>query len=169
MRLGKSEGLSDAQGWALLELQPCRNKKAQHGDGDGAQHDAQHQSLDRGGEVQAGAHVDLAVGQNQWYHFGVDAPPSLVDFSGDWDVHWGLTGVLTHLWHVHRRLSHCRHHGAGERRGVDVRPGGHEAPAAQGQAGQGQHWGQHSAGASHGGMELSAASEAKSVSLSQHG
>ena len=35
----------------------------------------------------------LAVGQNQWYHFGVGAPPSLVyfsgDFSGDWDVHWG--------------------------------------------------------------------------------
>ena len=22
-------------------------------------------------------------------HFGVGAPPILVDFSGDWDVHWG--------------------------------------------------------------------------------
>ena len=24
------------------------------------------------------------------------APLILVNFSGDWDVHWGLTGVLTH-------------------------------------------------------------------------
>ena len=31
----------------------------------------------------------LAVGQNQWYHFGVGAPPLLVYFSGDWDVHCG--------------------------------------------------------------------------------
>ena len=30
----------------------------------------------------------LAVGQNQWYHFGVGAPLILVYFSGDWDVHW---------------------------------------------------------------------------------
>ena len=30
----------------------------------------------------------LAVGQNQWYHFGVGAPPVLVNFSGDWEVHW---------------------------------------------------------------------------------
>ena len=30
----------------------------------------------------------LAVGQNQWYHFGVGAPPILVYFSGDWDVYW---------------------------------------------------------------------------------
>ena len=28
----------------------------------------------------------MAVGQNQWYHFGVGAPPILVYFSGDWDV-----------------------------------------------------------------------------------
>ena len=28
-------------------------------------------------------------------HFGVGAPPILVCFSGDWDVHWGY-GVLTH-------------------------------------------------------------------------
>ena len=32
----------------------------------------------------------MAVGQNQWYHFGVRAPPVLVYFSGDWDVHWGV-------------------------------------------------------------------------------
>ena len=38
---------------------------------------------------------DLAVGQHQWYHFGVGAPPILVYFSGVWDVHWGY-GVLTH-------------------------------------------------------------------------
>ena len=31
----------------------------------------------------------MAVGQNQWYHFGVGASPILVYFSGDWDVHWG--------------------------------------------------------------------------------
>ena len=34
-------------------------------------------------------HFDQAVGQNQWYHFGAGAPPILVNFSGDWDVHWG--------------------------------------------------------------------------------
>ena len=28
-------------------------------------------------------------------HFGVGAPPILVYFSGDWDVHWGY-GILTH-------------------------------------------------------------------------
>ena len=32
--------------------------------------------------------------QNQWYHFGIGAPPILVYFSGDWDVHWGYR-VLT--------------------------------------------------------------------------
>ena len=37
----------------------------------------------------------MAVGQHQYYHFGVGAPPSLVYFSGDWDVHWGY-GILTH-------------------------------------------------------------------------
>ena len=35
------------------------------------------------------------VGQNQWYHFRVGAPPILVYFSGGWDVHWGY-GILTH-------------------------------------------------------------------------
>ena len=38
---------------------------------------------------------DMAVGQHQWYHFGVDAPPILVYVCGDWDVHCGY-GVLTH-------------------------------------------------------------------------
>ena len=37
----------------------------------------------------------MAVGQSQWYHFGVGAPPILVYFSGDWDVYWGY-GILTH-------------------------------------------------------------------------
>ena len=37
----------------------------------------------------------MAVGQNQWYHFGVGAPPMLVYFSRDWDVHWGY-GILNH-------------------------------------------------------------------------
>ena len=36
----------------------------------------------------------MTVGQNQWYHFGVGAPPILVHFSGG-DVHWGY-GILTH-------------------------------------------------------------------------
>ena len=31
----------------------------------------------------------MALGQNQWYHFGVGAPAILVYVSGDWDVHWG--------------------------------------------------------------------------------
>ena len=31
----------------------------------------------------------MAVGQNQWYHFGIGAPPILIYFNGDWDVHWG--------------------------------------------------------------------------------
>ena len=32
---------------------------------------------------------DMAVGQKHWYHFGVGAPPILVYFIRDWDVHWG--------------------------------------------------------------------------------
>ena len=35
------------------------------------------------------------MGQNQWYHFGVGAPPILVFFffgGGDWDVHWRYKG-----------------------------------------------------------------------------
>ena len=31
----------------------------------------------------------MAVGQKQWYHLGVGAPPILVHFSEDWDAHWG--------------------------------------------------------------------------------
>ena len=38
---------------------------------------------------------NLAVGQNQWYHFGIGAQPIFVYFSGDWDAHWGY-GILTH-------------------------------------------------------------------------
>ena len=38
---------------------------------------------------------ELAVGQKQWYHFGVySAPPILVYVCGDCDVHWGY-GILT--------------------------------------------------------------------------
>ena len=44
----------------------------------------------------------MAVGQHEWYHFGVGAPPILVYFSGDWDVHWGY-GVLTHS-HIHLQV-----------------------------------------------------------------
>ena len=40
-------------------------------------------------------HTHMAGGQNQWYHFGVGAPPILVYFSGDWNVHWAY-GILTH-------------------------------------------------------------------------
>ena len=41
--------------------------------------------------------LDMAVGQNQWDPiFGVGAPPILVYFSGDWDVHWGYR-ILTHI------------------------------------------------------------------------
>ena len=36
----------------------------------------------------------LGCGQNQWYHFGVGVPSIFVNFSGDWDVHWGY-GILT--------------------------------------------------------------------------
>ena len=39
--------------------------------------------------------ADVAVGQNQWYHFGVGAPPILVYCSGDGDVHCGY-GIVTH-------------------------------------------------------------------------
>ena len=45
-------------------------------------------------EKKGGLVEEMAVGQSQWYHFGVGAPPILVYFSGDWDAHWGC-GVLT--------------------------------------------------------------------------
>ena len=38
---------------------------------------------------------DMATGHNLCLHVGVGAPPILVYFSGDWDVHWGY-GILTH-------------------------------------------------------------------------
>ena len=37
----------------------------------------------------------MAVGQHQWYHFAVGAPPIFAYFSGEWDVRWGY-GLLTH-------------------------------------------------------------------------
>ena len=37
----------------------------------------------------------MGVGQNQGSHFREGAPPILVYFGGDWDVHWGH-GILTH-------------------------------------------------------------------------
>ena len=37
----------------------------------------------------------MPVGQDQWYQFGVGAPPILVCFGRDWDVHWGYV-ILTH-------------------------------------------------------------------------
>ena len=33
-------------------------------------------------------HAYMAMAQDQWYNFGIGAPPILVYFSGDWDVHW---------------------------------------------------------------------------------
>ena len=40
---------------------------------------------------------EVAVGQHQWYFFGVGAPPILVYFSRDWDVPERSTiWVLTH-------------------------------------------------------------------------
>ena len=39
--------------------------------------------------------VPAGCGSNQWYHFGVGAPPIFVYFSGDWDVHRGYW-ILTH-------------------------------------------------------------------------
>ena len=44
---------------------------------------------------------NVAVGQNQWYHFGVGAPPSFVYFRGDWDVHYET------LTHGHVSLLEC--------------------------------------------------------------
>ena len=62
---------------------------------------------------------EVAMVQNQWYHFGIGAPPILVHFSGDWDVHWGYE-VLTHgqvsqspwLWGVcELHAEHCVYEG----------------------------------------------------------
>ena len=47
------------------------------------------QSVWIGWGLSTGSH--MAVGQHQWYHFGVGAPPILVIFSG----HWGY-GLLSH-------------------------------------------------------------------------
>ena len=40
----------------------------------------------------AGWQLEMAMVQNQWYHFGIGAPPILVYLSGDWDVHLGVPG-----------------------------------------------------------------------------
>ena len=40
-------------------------------------------------EAAAVGEAHLAVGQNQWYHFGVGTTHFRTYFSGDWDVHWG--------------------------------------------------------------------------------
>ena len=40
-------------------------------------------------EAKGDAPQDVAVGPNQWCHFGVGAQPTLVYFSGSWDVHRG--------------------------------------------------------------------------------
>ena len=48
-------------------------------------HGLEADTLQRGWVLQLhgeGLGKDVAVGQYQWYHFGVGA-------SGDWDVHWG--------------------------------------------------------------------------------
>ena len=48
------------------------------------------------GDVLCLCKYQVAVGQSQWYHFGVGAPPILEPiFSGDWDVHWRY-GILTY-------------------------------------------------------------------------
>ena len=46
------------------------------------------------GEAQNQLHL-TTWSKNQWYHFWIAAPPILVFFSGDWDVHWGC-GVSTY-------------------------------------------------------------------------
>ena len=60
--------------------------------------DAEASRLDGVGQDGKGKTPDthMAVGQNQWYHFGLGAPPILVYFSGDWDVH--LTGSPGFGW-----------------------------------------------------------------------
>ena len=45
----------------------------------------------------------MAMVQNQWYHFGIGAPPILIYLSGDWDVHRGSLWVLTHGNHMFPR------------------------------------------------------------------
>ena len=39
----------------------------------------------------------VAAGQNQWYHFGVGEFTThfRTYFSGDWEVHWEVTGLLS--------------------------------------------------------------------------
>ena len=67
--------------------------------------------------------LNMAVGQNQWYHFGVGAPPILVYFSGDWDslgVRIGFGPMATcversmRIWG--REACACVHAGSVDRR-----------------------------------------------------
>ena len=46
--------------------------------------------------------MPYGCGSKPMVPIGVGAPLISVYFSGDWDVHWGLTGILTH---GHIRLS----------------------------------------------------------------
>ena len=57
----------------------------------GPRRPARRNSRERPKNVDLSEH--MAVGQNQWYHFG-GAPPILVYFSGDWDVHWGYDSAF---------------------------------------------------------------------------
>ena len=50
--------------------------------------------LDHSADLASLVGSQMAVGQNQWYHFGVGAPPISDCVSGDW-VRWGY-GLLTH-------------------------------------------------------------------------
>ena len=55
----------------------------------------------------------VGVCQNQWYHFGVGAPPMFVYFSGHWDVHLGYD-LAFDPWpgHVNAlQVEVCRAHG----------------------------------------------------------
>ena len=51
--------------------------------------------VNHSGETLYLTHSHMAVGQNQWYHFGVGEFTTYFAayFSGDWDVHWGLTDL----------------------------------------------------------------------------
>ena len=46
-------------------------------------------------ELEGSPDVTYGCGSTIGSHFGVGAPPILVYFSGDWDVHW-RNGTLTH-------------------------------------------------------------------------
>ena len=39
----------------------------------------------------------MAVGQTQWYHFGIGALPISVYLCGGWDVYWGYKMLNGHM------------------------------------------------------------------------